>query len=115
MSFCVAVPEVQHNAVPVTRPTCPYCGIHLRHVQQSVGSPKVIGNIAAYTASSADYLHAEISIGDCIVGMVQLYAVVTELGEVCFKWFILLRSASREQGKDVLSADIGSSGVQTHF
>jgi hypothetical protein len=50
MSFCVAVPEFNHNAVPVTQPTCPYCGMHLRHVQQSAGSSKVIGNITAYTA-----------------------------------------------------------------
>jgi len=60
-------------------------------------------------------MHAEVSIGDCIVGMVQLYAVVTELGEVCFKWFALLRSASTELAKDVLSADIRSGGVQTRF
>jgi len=53
MSFCIAVPEFNHNAVPVTQPTCSYCGIHLRHVQQSAGSSKVIGNIATYTASSA--------------------------------------------------------------
>jgi len=53
MTFCVAVPEFNHNAVPATQSTCPYCGIHLHHVQQSVGSSKVIGNIAAYTASSA--------------------------------------------------------------
>jgi hypothetical protein len=52
MSFCVAVPEFNHNAVPVTQPTCPYCGMHLRHVPQSAGSSKVIGNITAYTASS---------------------------------------------------------------
>jgi len=53
MSFCVAVPEFNHNAVPVTQSTCPYCGIHLSHVQQSASSSKVIGNIAAYTASAA--------------------------------------------------------------
>jgi len=47
--------------------------------------------------------------------MVQLYAVVTELGDVCFKWFVLLRSASTELAKDVLSADIRSGGVQAGF
>ena len=51
-------------------------------------------------------MRAEIRIGDCIVGMVQLYAVVTELGELCFKWFVLLRLARTEVAKDVLSADI---------
>jgi len=45
--------------------------------------------------------------------MVQLYAVVTELGEVWFKWFILPRSARTELTKDVLPADIRSGGVQT--
>ena len=44
--------------------------------------------------------------------MVQLYVAVTELGEVCFKWFVLLRSARTELAKDVLSADIRSGGVQ---
>jgi len=34
--------------------------------------------------------------GYSIVGMVQLYMAVTELGEACFKWFVLLRSASTE-------------------
>jgi len=47
--------------------------------------------------------------------MVQLYVAVTELGEVFFKWFVLLRSASTELVKDVLSANIRSGGVQTHF
>jgi len=49
------------------------------------------------------------------VGMVQLYAVVTELGEVYFMWFIRLRSASTELAMDVLSADIRSGSVQTRF
>jgi len=44
--------------------------------------------------------------------MVQLCAVVTKLGEVCLKCFVLLGSASTELAKDVLSADIRSSGVQ---
>jgi len=47
--------------------------------------------------------------------MVQLFAVVTKLGEVFFKWFVLLRSASTELAKDVLSADIRSGGVQAGF
>jgi len=62
-----------------------------------------------------EYLCAEISIADCIVCMVQLYAVVAKLGEVCFKWFVLLWSASTELAKDVLSSDIRSGGVQTSF
>jgi hypothetical protein len=57
----------------------------------------------------------EISIGDFIVGMLQLYVVVTELGHVWFKWFVLLRSASTELAKNVMSADIRSGGVQTGF
>jgi hypothetical protein len=44
--------------------------------------------------------------------MVQLYAVISELGEDCLKWFVLLRSASKELAKDVQSADIRSGGVQ---
>ena len=47
--------------------------------------------------------------------MVQFYAVVTALGEVCFKWFVLLRLASTELVKDFLSANIRSCGVQTRF
>jgi len=47
--------------------------------------------------------------------MVQLHAAVTKLGEVYFQWFILLRSASLELAKNVLSADIGSGGVQHHL
>jgi len=47
--------------------------------------------------------------------MVQLCAVVTKLGEVCFKWFVLLGSASTELAKDVLSADIRSGSVQAGF
>jgi hypothetical protein len=57
MSFCVAVPEFNHNTMPVTQSTGPYCGIHLRHVQQSAGSSKVIGNIAVYTASLHIFRH----------------------------------------------------------
>jgi len=52
------------------------------------------------------------AIGDCIVCTVQLCVVVTKLGEVCLKWFILLGSASTELAKDVLSANIISSCVQ---
>jgi len=55
------------------------------------------------------------SIGNRIVGIVQLLVVVTELGEVCVKWFILLRLASAELEKDVLSADVRSGGVQAGF
>jgi len=47
--------------------------------------------------------------------MVQLYVVVTKLGEVRFEWFGLLRSASTESAKNVISTDKGSSGVQTGF
>ena len=53
MSFCVGVPKFNHNVVPVIQSTCPYSGIYLYHVKQSEGSSKVIGNIAAYTVSSA--------------------------------------------------------------
>jgi hypothetical protein len=60
-------------------------------------------------------LRAEISIGDWIVGMVQLYAAVTELGEASFKWFVLLMLASINLAMDVLSADITSGSVQTGF
>jgi len=45
--------------------------------------------------------------------MVQIYVVVTKLGEVSFKLFILLQSASMELAKIALSANIGSSSVQT--
>jgi hypothetical protein len=41
--------------------------------------------------------------------------VVTKLGGVCFKWFVLLGSASTELAKDVQSADIRSSGIQAGF
>ena len=57
------------------------------------------------------FYDAEIAISDYIVCMVQLYAVVAKLGEVCFKWFVLLWSASTDLAKNVLSADIGSGGV----
>ena len=57
----------------------------------------------------------EIAIGNCIVCMVQLYAVVTELGKVRFKWFVLIRSAGTELRKNVLSTDIRSGGVQDGF
>jgi len=57
----------------------------------------------------------EISITDCIVSMVQWYAVLTELGEVYLKWFVLHRSKRVELVKGVLSADIRSGGVQNHF
>jgi len=47
--------------------------------------------------------------------MVQLYAVVTELDDVCIKWYVLLRSASMELAKIVLSAYIEFDSVQTYF
>jgi len=54
-------------------------------------------------------------IGDGIVRIVQLYVVVTQLGEKCFRWFLHLRSAGMELTKSVLSADIGSGSVQLDF
>jgi len=57
-------------------------------------------------------MRVNIAVGDCIIFMVQLCVVFTELGELFFKWFILLQSASTELVNDVLSADIRSSRVQ---
>jgi hypothetical protein len=51
--------------------------------------------------------------GNCIVGIVQLYDIVTKPGEVCCKWFVLLKSAHKELVKNVMSAVPRSSGVQT--
>jgi len=45
--------------------------------------------------------------------MVQLYAVVTKIGEVYIEWFAFLRSVATELEKNVLSADTESGGVQT--
>jgi hypothetical protein len=47
--------------------------------------------------------------------MVQFYAVVTKLGDVYIKWFVLRGSASLELAKDVMSADTRSGGVQDGF
>jgi len=76
---------------------------------------RTIDIIAYCDGNDGNRLCAKISISDCIVCMVQLCAVVTKLGEVCFKWFILLGSAGTELAKYVLSADIRSSGVQAGF
>jgi len=54
----------------------------------------------------------ENTISDCMVGMDQLYEVVTKVGEVWVNWLVLLRSACTELVKDVLAADIRSGGVQ---
>jgi len=45
--------------------------------------------------------------------MVQFYVLVTDLGEVCFKWFILPRSARTERAKTVMSSEMASGSVQT--
>jgi len=47
--------------------------------------------------------------------MVQLCAVVTELGDGCIKWLVHPGSASTELVNDVLSADITSGGVEAGF
>ena len=47
--------------------------------------------------------------------MVQLYAIVTKLGQVYFRWFVLLRSASMELAKEILSSNVESGSVQTSF
>jgi len=47
--------------------------------------------------------------------MVQLHAVVAKLGEVNFKWFVLLRSAWTELVNNFLTTDIASGGIPTSF
>jgi len=47
--------------------------------------------------------------------MDYLHAVGTELGEVCCLWFVLLKSASTELAKNILSADMRTGGVQAGF
>jgi len=54
-------------------------------------------------------------ISDCIVYIVLMCAVVAKVGEVCYEWFILLRLAGMELGKNILPADIKSSGNQAVF
>jgi len=60
-------------------------------------------------------MHAEIAICNCVLCMDYLYAVGTELGEVCCLWFVLLKSASTELAKNILSADIRTGGVKAGF